>query len=121
MVSSRLTAGFSICVSRCRRVASSWFWLTDCKASATERCSTLAASGANDLTPFLALELELLDDSFGKDAVLLRLGGFELMSQKLDLGEESLRTEAFGPADAPRVRLTTTGRLLSNEVFARVL
>ncbi len=39
----------------------------------------------------------------------------------VDWGFANGLLEAFGPTDAPRVRLTTTGRLLSNEVFARVL
>jgi coproporphyrinogen III oxidase-like Fe-S oxidoreductase len=39
----------------------------------------------------------------------------------LDWALDTGLLETFGPAEAPRVRLSTRGRLLSNELFARVL
>jgi oxygen-independent coproporphyrinogen-3 oxidase len=44
-----------------------------------------------------------------------------LLEPHLEWGLANGLLEAFGTAHAPRVRLTTSGRLLSNEIFARVL
>jgi oxygen-independent coproporphyrinogen III oxidase len=74
---------------------------------------TIDADGAAAERVILALRLDV---GLGLDAALRGP-----LAPHLDWGFANGLLEAFGPADAPRVRLTTSGRLLSNEVFARVL
>jgi putative oxygen-independent coproporphyrinogen III oxidase len=73
----------------------------------------LGAATAAAETVILALRLDS-----GLDLGAARSGP---LGPHLDWGLANGLLEAFGSPDGPRIRLSTTGRLLSNEVFSRVL